>query len=355
MRSQNTISAPAKRDAPLTQEAFAEELLHHPLLARLNVVAKRHLGVGFMLVFPKTDGWGQAAPGGDSFSSDFCRVFQSTREGAQHCRMCHILMAVAACTQKATQQRCHAGASVLVNCLSTEQEHGLAVLTSCLFIGEDRQEAWKLVRRRGEKLGVDLKALEKAFAELPWLNEEKVILAQAILSMVREAVMEIRTRVKAEAALRKVNAPIQEPAIQATVEHELRRALANSRVSKAAVPRRRKKSSALLIEVVSDLVARKPNIPFTVAALAAAAHMTPNHFSNLFREQEGKCFSDFLAERRMALAQEMLKDLTLNISDVAVRAGYDDPGYFARRFKQHAGMSPRQWRCRLARPGRSGT
>jgi two-component system response regulator YesN len=58
----------------------------------------------------------------------------------------------------------------------------------------------------------------------------------------------------------------------------------------------------------------------------------------------GESFSEFLLNRRIELAKEVLRDLTLNITEVARKVGYDDPGYFARRFRRKTGMSPREWR-----------
>ena len=50
---------------------------------------------------------------------------------------------------------------------------------------------------------------------------------------------------------------------------------------------------------------------------------------------------DFLTERRISLAKELLGDLTLNIAEVALATGFDDPSYFTRRFRQKTGMTPR--------------
>ena len=83
---------------------------------------------------------------------------------------------------------------------------------------------------------------------------------------------------------------------------------------------------------------------FGIGLPVSTAHITPNHFSMIFRRHTGRTFTEFLAEKRLGLAEELLRDLTLNIGQVARRAGYGDAGYFARRFKQRTGLTPRQWR-----------
>jgi len=77
--------------------------------------------------------------------------------------------------------------------------------------------------------------------------------------------------------------------------------------------------------------------------------MSPNHSSALFHKYREQSFSAFLTEQRMKLSKRVLGDLTLNIAEVARAAGYDDPGYFARRFKQVVGVTPSEWRNRITR------
>jgi AraC-like DNA-binding protein len=92
------------------------------------------------------------------------------------------------------------------------------------------------------------------------------------------------------------------------------------------------------------LVAHKPSLPYTVTSIAAAARITPNHFSSLFHHWMGQSFLDFLNTARINAAKDLLRDLSLSISEVAHRAGYEDANYFARRFRLTTGMTPRKWR-----------
>ena len=89
-------------------------------------------------------------------------------------------------------------------------------------------------------------------------------------------------------------------------------------------------------------------MPYGVVDIAAAAGISPNHFSSLFHKHMKQAFSEFLTDRRLELAKQVLGDLTLNIADVARKVGYDDAGYFARRFRQKTGVTPREWRRRLS-------
>ena len=100
----------------------------------------------------------------------------------------------------------------------------------------------------------------------------------------------------------------------------------------------------LLVSVACALVQQRPELPLSVKELAAAAHVTPNYFSALFHEHVGMPFVEYQTRIRIERAERLLGDVTLNISDISRQVGYEDPGYFTRRFRQRTGLSPRQWR-----------
>jgi AraC-like DNA-binding protein len=50
----------------------------------------------------------------------------------------------------------------------------------------------------------------------------------------------------------------------------------------------------LLVRVVRELLHQRPDLPLSVKELAAAAHLSPNHFTTLFREHAGVSFNAYL-------------------------------------------------------------
>jgi len=332
-------------------EYFPEKVFKHPLLAKLSDMVSRLAGIRFLIVFPKNEGWGQVAPGEKVALPSFCRLIQSSQEGVQRCRMCHVLMSIAACSKGLTDQRCHAGASVLVAPITAGEKESLAVLGTCTFRMEDGRGTWNEVKSRGKQLGINLKELKKACYELPEMTPEKLEMAQTILAAAGEAVNEIRARSLAETKLQDLQGPPESKSeVGAAVEKELKESLSKTRggwkvesdeASDSKVP--------VLIEVVSDLVCRKPNVPFNVTEIAAAARITPNHFSTLFHIYKGQSFSAFLTEKRIEMAKQLLSDLTLNIAEIARMVGYNDPSYFTRRFNQVTGLTPGEYRNSLSR------
>ena len=324
-------------------------ILRNPALAKLAETAARFTGVGLIAVLPDKEGGQQLSLCGRVEHPLFCRMIQSTREGAKHCKICHILMAVAASCEGVNERRCHAGLSTLVSPATTVQGEKLAVISTCMFVAGDREQTWKQARERGFQFKLDLKRLREAFDALPEISQDKLELASSIMAVVAETLAEIEGRNKAEEKLAALHTPT-EPKIQ--IQGALRQALNSSRPT---APLKQARSSAamhnkhcpILIRVVSNLITTRPNMPYSVAAIAAAARLTPSHFSALFHRWTGQTFMKFLNSERIAAAKRLLRDPTLSISEIAYRIGYEDASYFTRRFKQATHSTPQQWRNHL--------
>jgi AraC-like DNA-binding protein len=134
------------------------------------------------------------------------------------------------------------------------------------------------------------------------------------------------------------------PSRQAGIESKLREAL--KQVHKPGFRNVSGSVQTTLVDVVQSVVGANPHLPVTVADVARAAQITPNHFSLIFRRQTGTTFSEFLAEKRFERSVERLQDLTLSIAQVARQSGFSEPNYFAKIFRKRTGMAPREWRLR---------
>ena len=313
--------------------------LQHPLIRKVAEMIAEATGERLLIVHPALSGWGQVYV--DALipqSIPFCQLIQGSEEGAKHCRMCHILMAVSACSGGAMEQRCHAGATVLTCPIATDSGEAMAVLSSCKFT---EAQAWNDVRRTGEKLGVDLVQLRKMYRSLPQPDERQLQLIRSALQTMSLAIQTVRQNQALGARIRKAH-----PGRDSLVD--LERFLGETAWAKNASrhPEGSGVEKPLLVHVVCELVRQRPDLPLSVKELAAAARLTPNHFTTLFREHAGVPFTEFLTEERIARAKKLLQNPTLSINEVAKLAGYDDPGYFTRRFREKTNLSPREWRNR---------
>lgn len=78
--------------------------------------------------------------------------------------------------------------------------------------------------------------------------------------------------------------------------------------------------------------------------LAQRCGMTAFRFSRLFKEANGIGFMDYILNKRMDFAKELLDNSQMPITSIGYEAGFKDPSYFARAFKQFAGCTPSEYR-----------
>ena len=78
---------------------------------------------------------------------------------------------------------------------------------------------------------------------------------------------------------------------------------------------------------------------------ARALSITTGHLSRLCRAATGKGAAAYIEARVMAEACRLLAFTQLPVSQVAFRMGFDDPSYFAKRFRAAQGVSPTAYRA----------
>jgi AraC family L-rhamnose operon transcriptional activator RhaR len=92
---------------------------------------------------------------------------------------------------------------------------------------------------------------------------------------------------------------------------------------------------------------------WTLLELASQAHLAPEYFVRLFKAHTGQPPLTYLARRRAERAATLLLATPKSISEIAVEVGWDEPNYFARRFRQHLGISASEYRAQGKLPHRT--
>lgn len=87
--------------------------------------------------------------------------------------------------------------------------------------------------------------------------------------------------------------------------------------------------------------------PINLSDVAQAVGYTPAYLTSLAQSHTGKTVKNWITERRMTQARQMLKNTAHSIRQIAEESGYGDPGYFTRQFRKLHGMTPRAWRSHL--------
>jgi AraC family transcriptional regulator len=80
------------------------------------------------------------------------------------------------------------------------------------------------------------------------------------------------------------------------------------------------------------------------ATLAEAAGVHPVYLVQAFRKHVGVTPGEYQRQLRLQWACEQLKNTTMPIAIIALRAGYADQSHFARHLQRHTGCTPRAYR-----------
>ncbi|MEZ5216431.1 MAG: helix-turn-helix transcriptional regulator [Ilumatobacteraceae bacterium] len=83
-------------------------------------------------------------------------------------------------------------------------------------------------------------------------------------------------------------------------------------------------------------------------ALAAVAALSKWHFHRLFLATYGRTPAQYLSERRIERAQDLLRATNLTVTEICYSVGFKSLGSFTSRFHEIVGETPGQFQRRYA-------
>lgn len=105
--------------------------------------------------------------------------------------------------------------------------------------------------------------------------------------------------------------------------------------------------AAVALRRAVSFVDRHFREPLTLADAAAQAHLSPNYFSERFRQSTGVSFQAYLQNRRLRFARSLLASTDLGVTEVCHAAGFNSPSHFGRAYRRRFGAAPSAGRgCR---------
>lgn len=75
----------------------------------------------------------------------------------------------------------------------------------------------------------------------------------------------------------------------------------------------------------------------------------PNYFNELVKRHTGATYSTYVIRLRIGRSQQLLARTDLSVDQVCRLVGYNNRGFFYRKFSEECGMSPAAWRKRNRR------
>lgn len=81
----------------------------------------------------------------------------------------------------------------------------------------------------------------------------------------------------------------------------------------------------------------------TLKAIASKASISTASLYRLFKRELGISPVEFIIRERIKLSKRLLKDDTRYIKNISFEVGFEDANYFIRAFKNHEGITPKQY------------
>jgi AraC-like DNA-binding protein len=103
------------------------------------------------------------------------------------------------------------------------------------------------------------------------------------------------------------------------------------------------------IHAVTGYIAAHLEEDLGLATLAAVAHLSPFHFSRLFRAVTGTPPSRYVRNARLRRAEDLLATTDATVTAIAHRVGFGSVSHFVNVFKDHVGLTPGRYRDALRR------
>ncbi|MCZ2260862.1 AraC family transcriptional regulator [Sporosarcina sp. G11-34] len=105
-------------------------------------------------------------------------------------------------------------------------------------------------------------------------------------------------------------------------------------------------SNSLLetIQEIANYVQVHPSERHSIASLAVRANLSPQYFSQKFKQYMGHTIKFHIVSSRIKRAEHLLHYSGMTVTETAYALGYNDLHFFSRQFKKYTGKNPSEIR-----------
>lgn len=115
-----------------------------------------------------------------------------------------------------------------------------------------------------------------------------------------------------------------------------------------AVRWREGQKSNPVVESVLRFVEENYDQPLSLKTLAVKYNINAAYLGQLFKQETGEMFSNYLCGLRMKHAKILLRQTQMKSAEIALQVGFSNSNYFSNLFKKMIGMYPTEYRnCKL--------
>lgn len=105
-------------------------------------------------------------------------------------------------------------------------------------------------------------------------------------------------------------------------------------------------SSSMWDELCS-YIERNLGSDLSLFSLAQKCFYNPNYFSRLFKQNFGVSLSDYVRQKRIEHAMDLLRETNYSLDAIAEKIGYSERSAFYHTFSKQAGMTPLEYRKKV--------
>ena len=206
---------------------------------------------------------------------------------------------------------------------------------------ELEDKACQAIKRLDTEAAADcFKALFEYYQEAPHTPEEvkKSLIAftWAIINAYKET-NEIVADLKVQAILREMSEAVSWNQIDASL-HQLFYLINAKSKKEEEVP------VSVLVQKAQQMIRKYYDQGITLDEIADKLFVSEEYLSAQFKKETGATFSETIRKYRIEKVMELLLDTHLKLNQIAELAGYSDPKYMSRVFKEEVGMLPNEFR-----------
>lgn len=102
-----------------------------------------------------------------------------------------------------------------------------------------------------------------------------------------------------------------------------------------------------MIEKVQNYMEQNFRDKISLQDMAEIVSVTPWYLERVFKKYTGDSLNQYLIHLKLGYAQNLFRDTSKSIAQVAEEVGYDNPSYFSQLFKKKFGVTPGAYRKKL--------
>ncbi len=105
----------------------------------------------------------------------------------------------------------------------------------------------------------------------------------------------------------------------------------------------RLRGGSAMAEAIKEYLEQRLDQPLTVEQICRDNMIGRSQLQKLFHDETGGGIMEYFSSLKIKAARRMIREDRLNMTQIALKLGFQSVHYFSRRFKQFTGMSPSEY------------